>query len=65
MIEGAVIRAEADRLPSGAIPEPVWLWWSRLDATASEVDRMRQAFLRRFDIEICQAQCTDNYSLAV
>ncbi|MFF4619209.1 transposase [Nonomuraea jabiensis] len=64
VIEGTVIRLEVDRLPSGAIPKPVWLWWSRVDATPAEVDRMWQAFLRRFDIEICQSQCTDNYSLA-
>ena len=51
MIEGTVIRLEVDHLPSGAIPKPVWLWWSQVDATAVEVDRMWQAFLRRFDIE--------------
>jgi hypothetical protein len=26
VIEGTVIRLEVDRLPSGAIPKPVWLW---------------------------------------
>jgi hypothetical protein len=29
----------------------VWLWWSGTDATAVDVDRLWQAFLRRFDIE--------------
>ncbi|MFF5206209.1 transposase, partial [Streptosporangium sp. NPDC000396] len=51
VIEGTVIRLEVDHLPSGAIPKPVWLWWSGVDAAAAEVDRMWQAFLRRFDIE--------------
>lgn len=51
LIEGTVIRLEVDRLPSGAIPKPVWLWWSKTDATVEDVDRMWQAFLRRFDIE--------------
>nr|BFE51265.1 hypothetical protein GCM10017745_46920 [Saccharothrix mutabilis subsp. capreolus] len=31
--------------------KPVWLWWSRVDATPPEVGRAWQAFLRRFDIE--------------
>lgn len=51
IIEGTVIRLEVDRLPSGAIPKPVWLWWSQVDAVPADVDRMWQAFLRRFDIE--------------
>ncbi len=28
VIEGTVIRLEVTRLPSGAIPRPVWLWYS-------------------------------------
>lgn len=51
VIEGSVIRLEVARLPSGAIPKPVWLWYSGVDLPASEVDRLWQAFLRRFDIE--------------
>ena len=51
IIEGTVIRLEIERLPSGAVPKPVWLWWSGTDATPAEVDRLWQAFLRRFDIE--------------
>jgi hypothetical protein len=51
IIAGTVIRLQVDRLPSGAIPKPVWLWWSGVDATAAQVDRLWQAFLRRFDIE--------------
>jgi hypothetical protein len=51
IIAGTVIRLQVDRLPSGAIPKPVWLWWSKVDATVADVDRLWQAFLRRFDIE--------------
>src|SRR5205814_2237326 len=51
IIAGTVIRLQVDRLPSGAIPKPVWLWWSSVDAIPADVDRLWQAFLRRFDIE--------------
>lgn len=51
VIEGTVIRLDVARLPSGAIPKPVWLWWSGVDAAPADVDRLWQAFLRRFDIE--------------
>ncbi|MFF1875658.1 NF041680 family putative transposase [Kitasatospora herbaricolor] len=51
VIEGTVIRLEVDHLPSGAIPKPVWLWWSGADATFADVDCLWQTFLRRFDIE--------------
>nr|BFE36128.1 hypothetical protein GCM10010200_083790 [Actinomadura rugatobispora] len=29
----------------------MWLWWSGTGATPADVDRLWQAFLRRFDIE--------------
>jgi DDE superfamily endonuclease len=51
ILEGTLIRLEVTRLPSGAIPKPVWLWYSRIDQKVSDVDRLWQAFLRRFDIE--------------
>jgi DDE superfamily endonuclease len=51
IIEGTVIRLKVDRLPSGGEPKPIWLWWSGLDATETDVDRLWQAFLRRFDLE--------------
>ncbi|CAG7651202.1 NF041680 family putative transposase [Actinacidiphila bryophytorum] len=51
VIEGTVILLRVDHLPSGAIPKPVWLWWSGTDATAAQVDSLWRAFLRRFDIE--------------
>jgi hypothetical protein len=51
ILEGTVIRLQVDRLPSGAIPKPVWLWHSRIDLDPTLVDLLWQAFLRRFDIE--------------
>lgn len=51
MISGTVIRLQVDHLPTGGDPKPVWLWWSKTDATEADVDRCRQSFLRRFDIE--------------
>ncbi|WP_323188038.1 NF041680 family putative transposase [Streptomyces sp. NBC_01264] len=51
VIEGTVIRLKVGHLPSGGDPKPVWLWWSRTGATAADVDRCWQAFLRRFDVE--------------
>jgi DDE superfamily endonuclease len=51
ILDGTVIRLDVARLPSGAIPKPVWLWWCGTDATAAMVDLLWQAFLCRFDIE--------------
>ncbi|GAA4975895.1 hypothetical protein GCM10025331_83260 [Actinoplanes utahensis] len=51
IIEGTVIRLTVEHLPSRGKPKPLWLWWSKIDATDADVDRCRQAFLRRFDIE--------------
>ncbi|MFI9643576.1 NF041680 family putative transposase [Micromonospora sp. NPDC051925] len=51
IIEGTVILLRVDRLPSGAIAKPVWLWWSHPQATTAETNLLWQAFLRRFDIE--------------
>ena len=51
IIEGTLIRLQVDRLPGGHDPKPLWLWWSKTDATPADVDRCWQAFLRRFDLE--------------
>ncbi|MCQ0022539.1 transposase [Streptomyces somaliensis DSM 40738] len=51
VIEGTAIRLEIEHLPSGATPEPVWLWWSGTGADTADTDRLWQAYLRRFDIE--------------
>ncbi len=51
VIEGTLIRLKVDHLPGDRHPKPVWLWSSRTTAGADEVDRLWQAFLRRFDLE--------------
>jgi hypothetical protein len=51
VIEGTLIRLTVDRLPGDRDPKPVWLWWSRTGAIPADVDRLWQAFLRRFDLE--------------
>jgi DDE superfamily endonuclease len=51
IIEGTVIRLQVDHLPGGGDPKPVWLWWSVTGATPADIDRLWQAFLRRFDLE--------------
>ena len=51
VVEGTLIRLAVDHLPGQRDADPVWLWSSRAGATAGEVDRTWQAFLRRFDIE--------------
>ena len=51
VIEGTLIQLTVDHLPHERHPKPVWLWASDPAASAAEVDRCWQAFLRRFDIE--------------
>jgi hypothetical protein len=51
ILDGTVVRLQVERLPSGAIPKPVWLWHSGVDLDTTMVDLLWQAFLRRFDIE--------------
>jgi DDE superfamily endonuclease len=51
VIEGTLIRLTVDHLPGDRDPRPVWLWCSRTSAPPAEVDRLWQAFLRRFDLE--------------
>jgi DDE superfamily endonuclease len=51
VIEGTLIRLQVDHLPGDRDPKPVWLWSSRTGAPPAEVDRLWQAFLRRFDLE--------------
>ena len=42
----------AGRSPAGdRTPKPIWLWCSVTGAPPAEVDRLWQAFLRRFDLE--------------
>ncbi len=51
VIEGTLIRLAVDHLPGDRDPRPVWLWSSRTGASPGDVDRLWQAFLRRFDLE--------------
>ena len=51
VIEGTLIRLTVDHLPGDRDPKPVWLWYSRTGASPACVDRLWQAFLRRFDLE--------------
>jgi hypothetical protein len=51
VIEGTLIRLRVDHLPGDRDPKPVWLWFSATGATPGDVDRLWQAFLRRFDLE--------------
>ena len=52
-IEGTLIRLAVDHLPGDRDPEPLWLWTTGAPAAASagELNRAWQAFLRRFDLE--------------
>ncbi|MFE3314926.1 transposase, partial [Embleya sp. NPDC059213] len=45
MISGTIIRLRVDHLPTGGDPKPVWLWWSKTDATEADVDRCGQSNL--------------------
>jgi hypothetical protein len=51
VIEGTLIRLQVDHLPGDRHPKPVWLWSSATGAGSGDVDRLWQAFLRRFDLE--------------
>ena len=51
VIEGTLLRLQVDHLPGDRDPKPLWLWWSRTSACPAGVDRLWQAFLRRFDLE--------------
>jgi DDE superfamily endonuclease len=51
VIDGTLVRLQVDHLPGDRDPKPVWLWWSHAGALPDDVDRLWQAFLRRFDLE--------------
>ena len=51
VIEGTLIRLQVDHLPGDRHPKPVWLWCSVTGVPPAGVDRLWQAFLRRFDLE--------------
>jgi hypothetical protein len=51
VLEGTLIRLTVDHLPGDRNPKPLWLWYSNTDCAPSDVDKLWQAFLRRFDLE--------------
>ncbi len=51
VIEGTVLQLQVDHLPGNGQPKPLWLWFSGIGVTATVMDRLWQAFLRRFDLE--------------
>jgi len=51
VVEGALIRLVVDRLPGDRNPKPVWLWTNATGLDSAGVDRLWQAYLRRFDVE--------------
>jgi hypothetical protein len=57
VIEGTLIRLQVDHLPGDRAPKPLWLWSSATGTAPDEVDRLWQAFLRRFDLERSKPQC--------
>lgn len=50
-VEGTLIRLVVERLPGDRNPKPVWLWTCTVGLDAAAVDRIWQAYLRRFDVE--------------
>jgi hypothetical protein len=60
VIEGTLIRLQVDHLPGDRNPKPLWLWWSPTRALPHDVDRLWQAFLRRFDLETSKPLCCHN-----
>lgn len=51
VIEGTLIRLQVEHLPGERVAKPVWLWASLTGAGAALIDRLWQAYLRRFDLE--------------
>jgi hypothetical protein len=64
VIEGTLIRLQVDHLPGDRHPKPVWLWCSVTGAPPAAVDRLWQAFLRRFDLEMSEPQCCHTCGLS-
>jgi hypothetical protein len=64
VIEGTLIRLQVDHLPGDRDPKPLWLWCSATGAPPAEVNRLWQAFLRRFDLEMSKPQCCHTCGLS-
>ncbi|ABW13795.1 conserved hypothetical protein [Parafrankia sp. EAN1pec] len=65
IIEGTLIRLQVDHLPGDRDPKPVWLWTSATNATAADIDRAWQSFLRRFDLERSKLDCAHRRRAAI
>jgi DDE superfamily endonuclease len=51
VIAGSIICLRVDRLPGDRHPKPLWLWCSTPEVDTADLDRLWQAYLRRFDLE--------------
>jgi hypothetical protein len=51
VLEGTLICLTVDQLTGDHDPKPLWVWTSRIDLAPSHVDRLWQAYLRRFGLE--------------
>ncbi|MFE3278461.1 NF041680 family putative transposase [Nocardia sp. NPDC059239] len=51
VLEGTLIRLQVEHLSKDRDAPPIWLWSSKTGAAAEDIDRIWQAFLRRFDLE--------------
>jgi hypothetical protein len=51
IIEGTLIGLQVDHLPGDRDPQPVRPWSSTTGAAPAHIDRLWQAYLRRFDLE--------------
>ncbi|MFD1535100.1 NF041680 family putative transposase [Pseudonocardia aurantiaca] len=51
LMAGTLIRLQVHHLPADRDPKPLWLWTSATTTTADHINRLWQAYLRRFDLE--------------
>jgi DDE superfamily endonuclease len=51
VLDGTVIRLHVDHLPGDHHPTPIWLWTSATGLPPDQINRLWQAYLRRFDLE--------------
>ncbi|MFI8834964.1 hypothetical protein ACIGPN_28690 [Streptomyces afghaniensis] len=62
--EGTVIRLKIDRLPNGADPKPVWLWWSGTGASETTGSGTRSCVNSILSITALMAQVWAKSALA-
>lgn len=51
VVPGTLILIDAQRLPGGRAPKPMWLWHTAPHGTDFDLDLLWRTYLRRFDIE--------------